>query len=125
MAAWVANGGLRYGALVAQEAKESLHHAEPGSDGPWGELVVKRGLDPGINSGGCGLCEVLIEDGLPRRWHQDGEAFQGADRPFLDRRGRVAGAQISQIVSNASLIRRAEQRPPPEPRELLGRWGRL
>ena len=77
MMAWVANGGLRYGALVAQEAKESLHHAEPGCDGTWGELVVQRGLDPGINIGGCGLCEVLIEDGLPRRWGDPFKAFVG------------------------------------------------
>ena len=79
----VAHGGLRHVALVPQEATEPLHDPEPGRNGPWGQFVAERSLAPGIDIGGRGLREVLIEDGLPRRRHQDGEAFEGADRPFL------------------------------------------
>ncbi len=56
----VANRGLGHIALIAQEAKEALYHAEAGRDSAWGELMAERGLAPGIHSSGRGLGQVLI-----------------------------------------------------------------
>src|SRR5262249_59509060 len=103
---WMANGRLRDGALVAQEAKEALDHAEARRDGARGELLAERSLDPGIHISGCGLGQVLIEASLPGLGDEDGETFEGADRAFLHRQCIVTGAQVGQIVSDLTLPQR-------------------
>jgi hypothetical protein len=96
--AWVPNGGLRDIALIAQEGKEALHHAEAGRDGPWRQRLVEGRLDPHVDINKGGLCQVLIQRGLPRCGQQDREASERTDGRFLHRGRLVAGTQVGEIV---------------------------
>jgi hypothetical protein len=123
--AWVPNGGLRDIGLVAQEVEEPLHHAEAGRDAAWCELVAERGLDPGINIGGRGLCQVCIQGGLACCGHEDRETFEGAEGGFLHCGGIVAGTQVGQIVGHQALVPGTEEAQPAQLWEFLERWGGL
>src|SRR6266446_543233 len=113
------NGGLRYGALIAQKGKEALHDAETGRHRAGGQLVMERGRDPSIHIRGGGLRQVVIEGGLARLGYQDREAFEGADGAFLHRGGIVARTQIRQIVCDHAWVLGTEKVQPTELREFL------
>ena len=65
--AWELNGRLRQDPVVAQEAKEALQPVAIGHDGPRRSPLLEGGRNPGINIGGRGLRQVLIQGGLAAR----------------------------------------------------------
>ena len=79
------NRRLGQGALVTQEDKEALHAATAGGNRRWGQWLLERGLNPGINIGGRGLRQILIEGGLTCLGHQHRETFESAEGAFLRR----------------------------------------
>src|SRR5712691_5398893 len=120
------HGGLRDGALIAQEGTEALQDAEAGRHRAGGKRVTERGLNPGIHIRGCRLQQVVREGGSARLGHQDREAVEGAYGPFLYRGGRVARTQIGQIVCEYALVLRTKKGQPTELREFLECWdGRM
>jgi hypothetical protein len=119
------DGGLRDGALIAQEGKEPLHDAEASRHSAWGELVAEGGFNPCVNIAGGGLRQIRIEGGLPRRGREDREAFERAEGGFLHGGGIAAGPQVGQIVGHQALVLGAEEVQPAQLWEFLERWGGL
>ena len=81
----------------------------PGANPCW-----KGGRNPGINIGGRGLRQVLIQGGLPARGHEHGETCEGAQDMVLRRHRIVASAQMRKIGRDPCLVLGTEKVHPTE-----------
>ena len=118
-------GGLRAGALIAQEGKAPLHDAEASRPSTRGELWAEGGCKPCVKIAGGGLCQVRLASGLPRRGHEGRGAVERAEGGFLHGGGRGAGAQVGQRVGHQAVVLGTEAVQPAQRWEFLERGAGL
>ena len=106
------NGRLRQTPWLHRKP-EALQPVAIGHDGPRRSPLLEGGRNPGINIGGRGLRQVLIQGGLAGG-HEHGETFEGAEYMVLRRHRILASAQIREIGRDPCLVLGTEKGHPTE-----------